>query len=128
MEHSNSIWDPELLLAGWMAASFMLMTVSLLFYHMTKLSSLEMQSNIAGLFAVSLIFISAALCISGLTIYSKRIKKALKIRKNNKSYRDTTNIDRENDYRILYIVLGSLLTVIEIGICLVILKGVVTKF
>jgi len=125
MEHSNSIWDPELLLAGWMAASFMLMTVSLLFYHMTKVSSLEMQSNIAGLFAVGLIFISAALCISGLTIYSKRIKQALKNRKNTKS---TTNLDRENDYRILYIVLGSLLTAIEIGMCLVIFKGVVAKF
>ena len=129
MEESwDSLWDPELLLSGWMASSFMLMTVSLLFYHMTRVSSLEMGAKLAGLFAVSLIFIALTICVSAVAVYSKRVNNVL-----NKKYRKSTtseyqnNIKQERDYRILYITIGSLLAIIEIGICIAILMGTLIK-
>ena len=129
MEESwDSLWDPELLLSGWMASSFMLMTVSLLFYHMTRVSSLEMGSKLAGIFAVSLIFIALTICISAVAVYSKRVNNVLNRKHKkivNKEYQK--NIEQERDYRILYITIGSLLAIIEIGICVAILLGTLTK-
>ena len=50
----GGVYNPELLLASWTSVSFVLMTVSLLFYHMTRRQTLEMGPRLAGLGALHL--------------------------------------------------------------------------
>jgi uncharacterized membrane protein len=121
----EKVWDPELLLAGWMSASFMLMTVSLIFYHMTRVSSLEMSKGIAALFAVALISVSAVLCITGLATYSMRIQNVLEHQRSHK-YRSKyaeKGRKQEEDFRIVYIVMGSILAIVEVAIAGAICAG-----
>ena len=63
IDEEGGVYNPELLLANWTSVSFVLMTVSLLFYHMTRQRTLEMDRRLAGVFAVSIIIMSAVFAI-----------------------------------------------------------------
>ena len=70
--YNYDMWTPEQIYAGWLGVSILVMTVSLLFYHMTKVSSIEMNSKIAGVFSVTLIIISGILNIAAIITYWDR--------------------------------------------------------
>ena len=115
------VWSPELLLSSWLSASFMLMTASLLFYHMTRVSSLEMDPRVAGCFAIALIVISVSMCVTGTVTYSYRVRNSLDEAGDSEAEADA--IKHEENYRTTHIALCAVLTFVDIGIALVIVRG-----
>lgn len=118
---SDKVFFPEELYSGWISNSLVLTTTSLLFYHMTKLNSLEMDARIAGIFAVVLIVISIAYAITSIVPYYQRSSDFVKDPENQKNYPDI--VYREKRNRIIYLVLGAVLATIQVGIAVVITKG-----
>ena len=117
---SDKEWFPESLYNNWLADSLVLMTASLLFYHMTRKKSLEIDYRIAGFFAVSLILCSIAMGIVSLYPYYERIVEIIK-------HDNTYEFKKENSYRIINTVLGSIIIIIQFGIAITIIKGVINK-
>jgi len=113
------IYQPELLLVGWMSASFVLMTTSLLFYHMVKVSSIEMTPHVAALFAVSLIVISLMLSTSALYSYAKRTRDLVNESPVKGGYQDD-----ENTFRGLYVFIIITVAIIQLGISTTIFQGI----
>ena len=112
----GGVYNPELLLASWTSVSFVLMTVSLLFYHMTRRQTLEMAPRLAGLFAISIILMSTVLAVQSLVVYAKRLSRL-------RSKQDTTFVRQEIVISHTYIAVGTLLVVISVGIAVAILIG-----
>ncbi len=119
--YNYDMWTPEQIYAGWLGVSILVMTVSLLFYHMTKVSSIEMNSKIAGIFAVTLIVISGVLNIAAIITYWDRVSYTLDISDKH------TRKNNENAYRIMYLVLGILYSLVQAGISYVIIYGSLKK-
>ena len=115
-EEEGGVYNPELLLANWTNVSFILMTVSLLFYHMTCRRTLEMDRRLAGVFAISIIIMSVVFAIQSLIIYSKRLGRL-------KNKKETDFIQQEISISHTYIIVSSILIVIAVGIAIVILLG-----
>ena len=115
-EEEGGVYKPELLLANWTNVSFILMTVSLLFYHMTRRRTLEMNRRLAGVFAISIIIMSVVFAIQSLVIYSKRLSRL-------KKKKETDFIQQEISISHTYIIVSSILIVIAVGIAIVILLG-----
>ena len=115
-EEEGGVYNPELLLANWTNVSFILMTVSLLFYHMTRRRTLEMNRRLAGVFAISIIIMSVVFAIQSLIIYSKRLGRL-------KNKKETDFIQQEISISHTYIIVSSILIVIAVGIAIVILLG-----
>ncbi len=113
----DSIFLSEGLYGSWLANSFILMTMSLLFYHMTKVKSLEMDRRVAGVFAVALIIVSIIMGLSSMFPYFQRVGSLVKKEK-----------DKEEDrIRTMYIVLGAIVILIQIGIAATIIMGTLKK-
>ena len=119
-DHST-LYLPEELYSGWISNSLVLMTSSLLFYHMTMVKSLEMSPKIAGFFAVVLILISIIYGISSIIPYHQRTAQFIKANKDKPEYKEFIRNEKAN--QILYIILGSVLCAIQLGIALVIIQG-----
>ena len=115
-EEEGGVYNPELLLANWTNVSFILMTVSLLFYHMTRRRTLEMNRRLAGVFAICIIIMSVVFAIQSLIIYSKRLGRL-------KNKKETDFIQQEISISHTYIIVSSILIVIAVGIAIVILLG-----
>ncbi len=113
----GGIYNPELLLVSWTSASFLLMTVSLLFYHLTIKRTLEMNQYTAGIFAVLMIFMSVAFAVQAFGSYLTRTKRWHNKKDNRSELREEGRISRS------YLVIGAILIVIEIGIAVTILRG-----
>jgi len=116
INEEGGVYNPELLLANWTNVSFILMTVSLLFYHMTRRRTLEMNRRLAGVFAISIIIMSVVFAIQSLVIYSKRLSRL-------KKKKETDFIQQEISISHTYIIVSSILIVIAVGIAIVILLG-----
>ncbi len=116
INEEGGVYNPELLLANWTNVSFILMTVSLLFYHMTRRRTLEMNRRLAGVFAISIIIMSVVFAIQSLIIYSKRLGRL-------KNKKETDFIQQEISISHTYIIVSSILIVIAVGIAIVILLG-----
>jgi hypothetical protein len=112
----EKVFFPESLMASWLGASFLLMTASLLFYHMTRIKSLEMDPRIAGIFAVSLILIALMLTVATLFPYYERIGTAIE-------QKELKYPSREQRYRNLYLSIGIILAIIEFSISIAIIRG-----
>lgn len=82
------------------------MTVSLLFYHMTRVH-LEMS------FAVAVI-----LTVLALYTYYARVTELLNI---------TPTEENEQRYKFVYLVVGILIVLVELSLCVVITSGSVAK-
>ena len=95
MKFTEKEWFPESLYNNWLADSLVLMTASLLFYHMTQKNSLEMDYRIAGIFAVALILCSMVMGITSLYPYYQRMGLIIE-------GDDSEEYKRENTYRIIY--------------------------
>ena len=102
------MWQPELLLAAWMSASFMLLTLSLLFYHLTRVSSIEMSSMVAGVFSSILIIGALVLLVAALIPYWSRTVIALRMHMN----KDGEVYQNENATRSIYICITIVLCIV----------------
>ena len=116
VNEEGGVYNPELLLANWTSVSFVLMTVSLLFYHMTRRKTLEMDRRLAGIFAISIIIMSAVLAVQSLVVYAKRISRL-------RNKQETAFIRQEIGISHTYIAVGTILVVISVGIATAILIG-----
>jgi len=74
---SDDVYIPESLLSMWMNLSAILITVSLLFYHMSRVKSIKVHPVIASILAVSFIFISTFYLFSALGPYAVRMQYAI---------------------------------------------------
>jgi len=121
-----NIWFPESLYFGGLAYSVVLMTTSLLFYHMTKTHSLEMDPRISAIFAILLMFVSIIFAGSGISIYYTRLN-SLESEKHYLSEVTLHLLEKERGIYWFYFILGILYMIIEILICYYIVKGVQKK-
>lgn len=115
----SQFWQPEAQLSAWLSASFLLMTASLLFYHMTRVHSLEMNPLLSGFFSVSLIAMTVLITLLALVAYYRRSTELL-------SGETVLNQAEENEkiYKYFYLVIGIAIMLIELSLCLVILHGI----
>lgn len=115
----ESLWAPEGQFCAWLSSSFLLMTVSLLFYHMTRVSSLEMNPRIAGFFSVALILAAVVITIMALYTYSIRLTELEQTQQ-----ADLTPAEqKEKQFKMVYFLVGIVIIVIELSLCMVIILG-----
>ena len=105
---TENIYIPESMYMGWMSVSFVLITLSLLFYHMTRVKSLKMSTQIAGMYAVILIIISCIISLISIIPYYTRYNEEKR--------------SEEYIYHILYIICGVMVIIIELLIASTIIK------
>ena len=117
----QNLWGPEAQFSSWLSASFLLMTVSLLFYHMTRVQSLEMGPRIAGFFSVSLILVAVTLTVMALWTYFVRVTELLEDKTLTPAERN------EKQFKFVYLVTGILIVLIEVSLCVVIVLGSTVK-
>ena len=110
----SDIYFPETLYASWMSVSFILITLSLLFYHMTRLKSIRMDSRYAAIYSVILILIACFISFISIFPYYSRFSFIYK------QYPDKLN--NENIYHKLYILCGIIVITIQLLIALTIIK------
>jgi ABC-type Fe3+ transport system permease subunit len=115
----QNLWGPEAQFSAWLSSSFLLMTVSLLFYHMTKTKSFEMSQTQAGFFSIALILIAVTITLLALYTYYNRITELLTNQKNVL----TPAEKNERHYKYVYMVIGLVIVFIELYLCIVIIKG-----
>ena len=120
IKFSDKEWFPESLYNGWLADSLVLMTASLLFYHMTRQQSLVMDYRLAGIFSVSLILCSVIMGGVSLYPYYQRMGEIIDAENSEQS-------SKERIYRLINTILGSIIICVQIGIAIVIIKGVMNK-
>jgi len=120
MDNISNIYDSEVIVCGWISASLILLTSSLLFYHMTRVSSLEMNPYLAGFFAVSLISLSVAMSSSAIYNYNSRIKKLNK--------ENSELLKKEKEISNVIVTIGCILCFIELGIGLTIILGIIKSW
>ena len=97
--------------------SILLTTVSLLFFHMTRVHSIELPHFYSSFFSIILIIMSIAYVVLGLVQYAQRLAQLLLDDGENKSL-----ISKERDYWYTYLSLGILFIMMETFICFVIVK------
>ena len=112
------LWQPEALLAGWLSASFLLTTLSLLFYHMVKVSSLEMSSNISGIFAIGLIVSSVVLSCIAVITYDRRTRTVMRL-----AHLNDRSTQEEKTFHRVYTIACIAIMCIQIGIVCAIARG-----
>ena len=74
---SDSVYVPESLLSMWLNLSAILITVSLLFYHMSRVKSLKVHPVFASVLAIGFIFVSTFYLFSALGPYAMRMQYAI---------------------------------------------------
>ena len=121
-ENIQNLWGPEAQFSAWLSASFLLLTASLLFYHMTRVQSLEMGPRVAGFFSVSLILIAVTLTVLALWTYFVRVTELLE---NNRPL--TSAEKNEKQFKFVYLVTGILIVLIEVSLCVVVISGSTVK-
>ena len=112
----SNIYNSELIVAAWVSVSLVLLTASLLFYHMTRKQTLLLNPRLAGIFAVSLIILAIALSIFSIIDYRQRVLRAAK-------YTNSPDINQEKHFSIGIVVICSVLALVEIAIATTIMIG-----
>ena len=105
---TEGVYIPESVYMGWMSVSFVLITLSLLFYHMTRIKSLKMNTKVSGLYAVILIIISCTISLISIIPYYTRFNEEKR--------------SEESIYHIFYIICGIMVIIIELLIASTIIK------
>lgn len=81
---SEDIYFPESLLTGWLNVSGIILTTSLVFYHMSRVKSIKVEPYLAKIIAIGLIIISTSYMVYALIPYTKRmnynINKCIKLK------------------------------------------------
>ena len=78
LAYSENVYFPESLLNQWLNVSSVMVTCSLLFYHMSRVKSIKVEPYLAKLIAMSLIIISTSYTIYALIPYNKRMDFIIK--------------------------------------------------
>lgn len=120
----NNIWTPEKLFFDALTYSGLLLTTSLLFYHMTKVSSIEMDHRISATFAVGLIILALMYVITGITSYYIRLNK---VSTENLSAKERSFLQKETQFFWAYLSASILFALIELMIAIQIIIGVRKK-
>ena len=76
--YSDNVYFPESLLNQWLNVSSVMVTCSLVFYHMSRVKSIKMEPYLAKLIATGLIIISTSYTIYALIPYNKRMDFIIK--------------------------------------------------
>ena len=97
--------------------SVLLTTVSLLFFHMTRVDSIELPHSYSSFFSIVLIIMSIGYIILGLVQYAQRLAQLLKDDGENKNL-----ISKERNYWYTYLTFGIVFISMEIFLCFVIVK------
>lgn len=116
-----NIWFPESIYFGGLAYSVVLMTTALLFHHMTRGKTLEMNPVASTVFAITLILISilfASVGISGYYIRLQEMNNDPDLGEQRRRY-----LYHEIKIWYIYLVLGIMYILIEIFIAYYIIKG-----
>ena len=113
--YSHKVYTPEIILATWLSLSFFATTVSLLFYHMTRVKSIEMDARIAGVFAVLLIGVSIAYTVFAIVPYVQRLNHVIVSCVKSKDC-DAEQVGKLRRIRNIFSTLGAATALIELGI------------
>ena len=73
LAYSDSVFSSEDLLSDWIAVSGVLLTTSLLFYHMSRVKSLKVKPFIAKIISIGFIIVSTAYLLYALYPYTQRM-------------------------------------------------------
>lgn len=74
---SNLTTHPEDLLSDWITVSGLMLTTSLLFYHMARSKSIKVDPRLAKIIAISLIVISSLYLVYGIMTYTHRMNNTV---------------------------------------------------
>jgi len=112
LAYSDSTFTPEGLLSDWIVVSGVILTTSLLFYHMSRVKSLRVNSFLAKFVAIGLILISTCYLVYALLPYTKRMNFAIS---ECKRLKECNNLQIENMefVRNSYIFLGFMCVIIQ---------------
>lgn len=105
LAYSDNVYFPESLLNQWLNVSTVMVTSSLLFYHMSMVKSIKVEPYLAKIIAMSLIIISTSYMIYALIPYNKRMNFII----NKCTEIDECPDDQVNELKILknsYMILG----------------------
>ena len=119
--YSGKVYAPESVLAGWLNLSFFSITTALIFYHMTRVKSLEMDGRIAGVFAMILMIVSVCYTMFAIRPYAERIKYVIDQCILEEKCSDQKAKRLQTVYN-QYVVLAIITTIIELCITFVIGK------
>jgi hypothetical protein len=116
-----NIWFPEAMYFSGLAYSVLLVTTALLFYHMTRSKTLEMNPIASGFFAIIFILISIIFTAVGITSYYIRLKEM----KNDPNLSEDRRkyLEKEISIWYIYVVLGIIYMAVEIFIGISIIRG-----
>lgn len=117
----NNVWYPEKLFFDALTYSGLLLTTALLFYHMTKTSSIEMDHRISAAFAVSLMLLALMYVITGISTYYIRLNQ---ISSENLSDKEKEFLQTESRFFWAYLSGSILFAIIELMIAIQIIIGV----
>ena len=73
LAYSSNTYLTESLLDGWLNVSSVILTSSLLFYHMSRVHSLKVNPLLAKIVAIGLIIVSTAYMLYAFVPYTKRM-------------------------------------------------------
>jgi hypothetical protein len=109
---SDNIYLPESVLSSWLNVSIMILTSSLLFYHMSQVHSLKFSPVLSKIIAVGLILVSTMYMVYAFISYVKRMNYTISKCK----YLKECSKDQLNGLIFLknsYLVLGLCTSVIQ---------------
>ena len=102
------LFTAESLYVSWINVSIILLTASLVFYHMSKVKSININHTMAAIISCSLILVNIIFTINSIIPYFTRSEQLLKY---------PTEFKNEGTYRIIYFIAGIIFILIEIIIC-----------
>lgn len=119
--YSDKVYAPESIFAGWLSLSYVLLTTSLLFYHMSQVKSIRASPAVAAAVAVALVIVSTLYMVYSLGPYIGRMHHVIKICKlDPKCNKD--ELKRLIIVKNSYIGLGLTTSIIQLVITWLILK------
>ena len=125
--YGERVYGPEAILSGWVNLGCFLLANALLFYHMTRVRSLEMDGRVAGIFAITLMLVSTAYTLFAIIPYAKRIGYVIQqCLAESKCSNEQANDSRWVFYQ--YMALGIVTVAIELGITYVMVKKTIKLF
>lgn len=77
--YSDKVYEPESVFAGWLSLSYILLTMSLLFYHMSQVKSIKASKTMAASISIALVVISSLYMIYSIGHYIGRINHVINI-------------------------------------------------
>ena len=103
---SDLTTDPEDLLSDWINVSSLMLTTSILFYHISRSKTLKVDPRLAKVVSVSLILISTLYLVYGLITYTDRMNDTVEKCREFKTCSDKQS-NEINNIKNTYIGIGA---------------------